>query len=67
MTKVKYVDFELDGHFIEGQGEYDEETDTMLNIDYQCNLEVDDEMDDIIIDHCNQLLREKFDHDELEF
>lgn len=64
---TKTVDFTIEEYFVFATGEWDEETETVMNIEYECNLEVDDEMDEIILDYSDRLLREKFDRDELNF
>lgn len=57
--KIKTVDFEIDGYSVFATGEYFPEYSCIDNIQYQCNMEVDDEMDEIILDYCRKLLKEK--------
>lgn len=65
--KTKYITFELDDLLISAVGQYDEENDIIEVVDYECDREVDDCLDEIILDYSAQLLREKFERDELEF
>lgn len=63
----KSIDFTIDEYSVYATGEYCEITDTVLNIEYECNMPVDEAMDNIILDFSDRLLKEKFHFDELEF